>query len=231
MPWTVARQAPLSMKFSRQEYWSRLSCPPPGDLTNPESEPRSPILQADSLPFEPPRKPWFLQCMVLSLEQRGNLCTARQNSFHPWRELWNIVRPAQMSLAFHFYQWLAVKRHSRSWPWVRGQGTDGILAVGRQLARPMAARDGSSWHHMPSLTSSESWGLSSPSQDWALHSSALSCTVHASRMFVLWVKSAVVESGSPRCESQLWPAACVTWIKLLNCLTLVFQFGKCVDDT
>ena len=39
--WTVARQAPLSMGFSRQEYWSALPCPPPGDLPNPGIEPRS----------------------------------------------------------------------------------------------------------------------------------------------------------------------------------------------
>ena len=40
-PWTVARQAPLSMEFSRQEYWSGLPCPPPGDLPNPGIEPSS----------------------------------------------------------------------------------------------------------------------------------------------------------------------------------------------
>ena len=42
--------------FSRQEYWSGLPCPPPGDLPNPRTEPRSPALQADSLPAEPPGK-------------------------------------------------------------------------------------------------------------------------------------------------------------------------------
>ena len=47
--WTVARQAPLSMGFSRQEYWSGLPFPSPGDLPNPGAEPRSPALQADSL--------------------------------------------------------------------------------------------------------------------------------------------------------------------------------------
>ena len=46
--WTVALQAPLSMGFSRQGYWSRLPCPPPGDLPNPGIELRSPALQADS---------------------------------------------------------------------------------------------------------------------------------------------------------------------------------------
>ena len=54
---TVAHQALLSMGFSRQEYWSGLSCPPPGDLPNPGIEPRSPALQVDSLPSEPPGKP------------------------------------------------------------------------------------------------------------------------------------------------------------------------------
>ena len=55
--WAVACQAPLSMGFSRQEYWSGLPCPPPGDLPNPGIEPRSPTLQVDSLPAEPPGKP------------------------------------------------------------------------------------------------------------------------------------------------------------------------------
>ena len=44
----VAHQAPLSMGFFRQEYWSGLLCPPPGDLPNPGTKPRSPALQADS---------------------------------------------------------------------------------------------------------------------------------------------------------------------------------------
>ena len=56
-PWTVACQAPLSMGFSRQEYWNGLPCPPPGDLPDPGIQPRSPALQADSLPSEPPGKP------------------------------------------------------------------------------------------------------------------------------------------------------------------------------
>ena len=52
-PWTVAYQAPRSMKFSRQEYWSGLPFPSPGDLPDPGIEPRSPALQADALPSEP----------------------------------------------------------------------------------------------------------------------------------------------------------------------------------
>ena len=56
MPWTVAHQAPLSMEFSRQEYWSGVPFSSPEDLPNPGSEPRSPALQADySPPSEPPK--------------------------------------------------------------------------------------------------------------------------------------------------------------------------------
>ena len=56
-PRTAAHQAPLSMGFSRQEYWSGLPCLPPGDLPNAGIKPRSPTLQTDSLPSEPPGKP------------------------------------------------------------------------------------------------------------------------------------------------------------------------------
>ena len=56
-PWTVARQAPLSVGFSRQEYWSGLPFPSPGDPPDPGVEPRSPALQADSLLTEPAGKP------------------------------------------------------------------------------------------------------------------------------------------------------------------------------
>ena len=50
-PWTVAYQAPQSMGFFRQEHWSGLPFPSPGDLPNPGVEPGSPALQADSLPL------------------------------------------------------------------------------------------------------------------------------------------------------------------------------------
>ena len=50
-PWAVAHQGALSMEFSRQEYWSGLPCPSPGNLPNPQIKPMSPVLQADSLPL------------------------------------------------------------------------------------------------------------------------------------------------------------------------------------
>ena len=60
-PWTVARQSPLSMEFSRQEYWSRLPLPYPGDLPDPGIKPRSRALQVDSFLSEPPGKPFILK--------------------------------------------------------------------------------------------------------------------------------------------------------------------------
>ena len=64
--WTVAHQAPPSMGFSRQEYWSGLPFPSPGYLPDPGIEPRSPVLQADALTSEPPGKPKVIViCMVL----------------------------------------------------------------------------------------------------------------------------------------------------------------------
>ena len=70
-PWTVAHQAPLSKGFPRQEYWSELPFPSPGDLPNPGIEPRSPALQADSLPTELPGKP----------EQQWDSLIWRENSY------------------------------------------------------------------------------------------------------------------------------------------------------
>ena len=59
-PWTVARQAPVSMEFSRQEYWSGLPFPSPGDLPDSGIEPGSPALEADALTSEPPGKPIYI---------------------------------------------------------------------------------------------------------------------------------------------------------------------------
>ena len=74
--WTVARQAPLSMGFSRQEYWSGLPFPTPGDLPDPGIEPRFPALQADSLPSELCGKPKI----VLGFPLKSALCPSM--SFH-----------------------------------------------------------------------------------------------------------------------------------------------------
>ena len=60
IPWTVAHQAPLSMGFSRQEYWSGLPFPPPGDLPDPGIEPVSPELAGEFFPTELPGKCGFI---------------------------------------------------------------------------------------------------------------------------------------------------------------------------
>ena len=66
--WTIALQASLSMEFSRQEYWSGLPFPSPGDLPNPGIEPVSLCLlhQADSFTTESPGKPLTSYCVLLS---------------------------------------------------------------------------------------------------------------------------------------------------------------------
>ena len=82
MPWTVAHQAPLSMEILQKECWNRLPCPPPGDLLNPGIKPRCPILQANSLPFEPPGKSYrwnviFFYLFIfffLSLNEKSIIC-------------------------------------------------------------------------------------------------------------------------------------------------------------
>ena len=68
IPWTVACQAPLSMEFSRQEYWNGLPFPPPGDLPNPGiklTSPASPASQVNSLLLEPSGKPDCTHVLIL----------------------------------------------------------------------------------------------------------------------------------------------------------------------
>ena len=71
------------MGFSRQGYWSGLPFPSPGDLTNPGTEPRSPALQADTLPSEPRGKP---QGNLVSERIVGITCTSCFNTIFPREE-------------------------------------------------------------------------------------------------------------------------------------------------
>ena len=82
-PWTVARQAPLSMEFARQEYWSGLPFPSPKVLPNLGIEPESPVLQADSLPFEPPYlcRLYLLIFIMLKIKTKTTLKYSCINSF------------------------------------------------------------------------------------------------------------------------------------------------------
>ena len=103
IPWTVARQASLSMEFSRQEYWSGLPCPPPRDLLNPEIEPVSlvsPTLPAGSWPLAPPWKPlsvrlilkkicWSLSCVQFFVILWTVARQSPQSTGFPRQEYWS----------------------------------------------------------------------------------------------------------------------------------------------
>ena len=77
------------MGFSRQEYWSGLTFPSPGDLPDPGTEPGSPALQAVSLPFEPPGKPqkelWLFSFVIVTNLHNSYLCILTVFSFGPFR--------------------------------------------------------------------------------------------------------------------------------------------------
>ena len=89
-PWIVAHQAPPSMGFSRQEYWSGLPFPSSGDLSNPGIEPRSPALWADALPSKPPGKLPNQETGVWSLGHEDPLEKemATNSSFLAWEIPW-----------------------------------------------------------------------------------------------------------------------------------------------
>ena len=70
--WTVACQVPLSMGFFRQEYWSGLPLPPPGDLPDPGIKPVSPALWADSLSSEPSRRSLYTVYLYQMFDERMN---------------------------------------------------------------------------------------------------------------------------------------------------------------
>ena len=84
--WTIARQAPLSTGFSRQEYWSGLPCPPPGDLPDPGTEPVFLNLlhgQAGSLPLVPLGKPRALgsHYQMMTVDMRKEICLQSLSDF------------------------------------------------------------------------------------------------------------------------------------------------------
>ena len=109
-PWTVAYQPPSSTGYSRQESWSGLPFPSPGDLPDPGIEPRSPALQADALPSEPPGKHfghWTTSKSSLSpssplpsVATAPCICTSTAvlHTCRPSSWLWGI--PAQPSVGF-----------------------------------------------------------------------------------------------------------------------------------
>jgi len=96
-PWTVDYQPPLSMEFSRQEYWSGLPFPSPGYLFNPGIKPRSPALQADALPFEPPGKTY-------DLGNAGNLISGSSSFSKPNLDIWNFLVHITQETSMHDFK-------------------------------------------------------------------------------------------------------------------------------
>ena len=84
--WTVAYQAPPSMEFSRQEYWSGLPFPSPRDLPDLWIEPRTSALQADALPSEPPGKPLGSGLNLFSGERRFGRCKYKKLYLGVWKD-------------------------------------------------------------------------------------------------------------------------------------------------
>ena len=136
-PWTVARQAPLSLEFSRQEYWSGLPFPSPGDLPDPGIKPGAPVLQVDSLPSEPLGKPPGKEDSVSSVHLNflGNsfkiykinisVSLPVQYCVDPCRVPWSHQLCAQLSC-------LVADQGSASWP---AQVTTTFLCVHLWLLR------------------------------------------------------------------------------------------------
>ena len=117
-PWTVAYQAPPSLGFFRQEYWSGLPFPSPGDLPNPGIEPGSPLLQADALPSEPPGKsavkevykertliPWVLGAGGGSSDSERIMGSSKK----AWLSVGSLGWVPRVKQGFRLSRWLQVK--------------------------------------------------------------------------------------------------------------------------
>ena len=111
--WTVAHQAPLSMGFSRQEYWSGLPFPSPGDLPDPGIEPMSPALQADAKTSEPPGEP-AIAIAILKTASRKKQLAIRQNHSDRIVESCLLNLSCIDPLLCFSYCWEHVKYFSRS---------------------------------------------------------------------------------------------------------------------
>ena len=123
--WTVAYQAPLSIEFFRQEYWSGLPFPSPEDLPNPRSEPSSlvsPALKVGSLPTEPLGKPTrYLEPLVA---QRVKRLPAMRET---WVQSLSREDPPEKEMAIHF-SIIAWKI-----PWMQEPG--GLQSIGSQRVK------------------------------------------------------------------------------------------------
>ena len=121
--WTIAHQAPLSMGFSKQEYWSGLPFPSPGDLPNLGIEPGSPALRADSLLAEPPGK--HIKKQRHHFANKGSNCQSYDFSCsHVWMWDWSIKKAERRRIdAFELWCWRRLLRV----PWITRRSNQSIL--------------------------------------------------------------------------------------------------------
>ena len=126
-PWTVAHQAPLSMRFSRQEYWTGLPFSSPGDLPDPGIEPKCPTLQAEALTSEPPGKPKPPSCPLtahknlfpFNIESLGlNFPTLFQIILFHWDELQTLCAYSLLSFLSRAYKAICLSSRDIPPPWV-----------------------------------------------------------------------------------------------------------------
>ena len=108
--WTIARQAPLSMEFSRQACWSGLPCPPAGNGPNPGIKPRSPALEGEFFTTDPPEKPPTTSpaqpCLILQAYLIAQLLSHVRLFVTPWtRFLCHPLSPGVCSNSYPLSQW------------------------------------------------------------------------------------------------------------------------------
>ena len=126
-PWTVAYEAPPSMEFSRQEYWSGLSFPSPGDLPHPRIEPGSPSLQADALTIWATREaPSIYCCCCWVTSVCPTLCDPIDGS-PPGSPVPGILQARTL-------EWIAIS-FSSAWKWSRSVVSDSSRPQGLQPTR------------------------------------------------------------------------------------------------
>ena len=107
-PRTVAHRAPLSMRILQAKYWNGLPCPPPGDLCNLGIEPRSPALQADSLPSEPPGNPKNTRVGSLTLLKGILPIQESKWGFQHYRQiLYQLSYPGSHTILFYIFEFIA----------------------------------------------------------------------------------------------------------------------------
>ena len=112
IPWTIAHQAPLSVEFSRQEYWGGLPFPFPGNLPDPGIKPRFPALQEYPLPFEPPEKSLFsseinFKQIFLNIHAKNVLKDHFNNSV----EFISVLVCITVSLKTKIHIWWKLRKH------------------------------------------------------------------------------------------------------------------------